>query len=166
MRRELVIVGAAVMAFVVVAIYIDRRYQTAIAYATGLPIEGVRIFHANPPPLRTDHVPPDMRPFFAAIAQVESGANDLARGDGSKSLGRYQISRDYWNDAGVPGPYGAVTRADYAERVMLAYWQRWCPMALKSRDYQTLARVHNGGPRGAQRDATLNYWRRVKGAMK
>ena len=163
MRRELVILGAAVMAFAAVAVYIDRRYQTAMAHATGQPIEGVRIFHANPPPLRTYHVPPDMRPFFAAIAQVESGANDLARSD--KSLGRYQISRDYWKDACVLGPYGAVTRSDYAEWVMLAYWQRWCPMALKSRDYQTLARIHNGGPNGAKRDVTRNYWRKVKVEM-
>jgi hypothetical protein len=36
------------------------------------------------------------------------------------------------------------------------------PEALASGDLEVLARIHNGGPRGAQSPATLDYWRRVR----
>jgi hypothetical protein len=35
-----------------------------------------------------------------------------------------------------------------------AAWQRG--------EAQTIARVHNGGPLGAEKAATLGYWRRVR----
>jgi len=47
----------------------------------------------------------------------------------------------------------------------MGYWRRYCPAALEAGDWETLARVHNGGPVGARSKATLAYWRKVKAAM-
>jgi hypothetical protein len=105
--------------------------------------------------------------LFYAIGMVESGNNDNVKpGDQGKSHGRYQIQWAYWKDSGVPGSYRQVTNKAYAERVMIGYWKRHCPKALASCDYQTLARVHNGGPAGYRRSSTLPYWRKVQGHLK
>lgn len=106
------------------------------------------------------------REFFHALAAVESNHNDTAVGDGGRSIGRYQIGRLYWKDSGVPGIYVDVLRPEYAEQVMLAYWRRYCRNALDSLDFETLARVHNGGPRGSSKQSTLPYWRRVQEQMR
>lgn len=107
----------------------------------------------------------ELSPFLHAIAHVESNHNDDAVGDGGKSIGRYQIGHAYWMDSRVPGSWAQVKEKDYAERVMVAYWRRYCPDALKARDFEVLARVHNGGPKGATKAATKGYWAKVKGAM-
>lgn len=105
-------------------------------------------------------------PLFRAIEQVESGGNVNAVGDEGRSLGPYQIQYPYWKDSGVPGRYEWVKNRAYARRVMVAYWQRYCPDALARRDYRTLARVHNGGPKGATRAETLPYWGKVSRALR
>ncbi|HOB76351.1 MAG TPA: hypothetical protein PKG54_17710 [Phycisphaerae bacterium] len=103
----------------------------------------------------------NLRPLFDAIREVESGGNPDAVGDGGRSIGPYQIQWAYWKDSGVPGKYHQVRDHRYAERVMIAYWKRYCPQALARRDYQTLARVHNGGLTGHRKAATLPYWHKV-----
>lgn len=107
----------------------------------------------------------DMRLFLDAVRQVESGGNDSAVGDAGQSIGPYQISRAYWRDSGIPGRYEQVIGRAYAERVMFAYWHRYCSKALKSGDFETLARVHNGGPRGHTKNATRGYWRKIQEEM-
>jgi hypothetical protein len=107
----------------------------------------------------------DLRHLLDAIRQVETGGEaDPANavGDGGRSLGPYQITRAYWHDSGVPGKYPWVRNKAYAERVMIAYWQRFCPSALARHDWQTLARVHNGGPNGPEEARTRGYWARVR----
>jgi hypothetical protein len=106
-----------------------------------------------------------LRPLLDAIRDVETGGHPdaaNARGDGGRSLGPYQISREYWRDSGVPGSYQMVRQTAYAERVMRAYWGRHCPRALMKLDFHTLARVHNAGPDGATNRGSLPYWRRVR----
>ncbi len=108
---------------------------------------------------------PDMRPLFDAIRHVETGGSSdpaNAVGDGGRSVGPYQIRREYWRDSGIPGKYAWVRNVRYAELVMLNYWRRHCPEALRRGDWQTLARVHNGGPDGDRDRRTINYWRRVQ----
>ena len=86
-----------------------------------------------------------------AIREVETGTHPdptNALGDSGHSLGPYQITWKYWKDSGVPGKYDQVRNRAYAERVILAYWQRFCPDALAKGDWRTLAKVHNGGPNG------------------
>ena len=111
---------------------------------------------------------PKIERLFDAIRQVETGdhldpAN--ARGDEGRSLGPYQITFAYWKDSGVPGQYNQVRNRAYAERVMIAYWQRFCPEALARGDWRTLAKVHNGGPRGTIAPKTIPYWLKVRQAL-
>lgn len=105
--------------------------------------------------------------LFHAIGEVESGNNDNIRaGDNGKSHGRYQIQRGYWKDSGVKGSYQQVKNKAYAERVMIGYWQRHCPNALKSCNYEVLSRVHNGGPAGYRYKSTLKYWKAVRANLR
>jgi hypothetical protein len=39
------------------------------------------------------------------------------------------------------------------------------PDAWARGDGETIARVHNGGPRGAGKNATLGYWQRVRARL-
>lgn len=110
---------------------------------------------------------PSPRPLLDAIRQVESGGNVNAVGDGGRSIGPYQIQRAYWLDSRVPGRYEQVRDREYAERVVVAYWRRYEPGALRRGDWETLARCHNGGC-GWRRNtkATDGYWRRVRREMR
>jgi predicted chitinase len=106
--------------------------------------------------------------LFNAIREVETGTHPdpaNARGDGGRSLGPYQITVAYWKDSGVPGRYDQVRNRAYAERVMIAYWQRFCPEALAKGDWRTLAKVHNGGPNGPAVPKTIVYWLKVRQAL-
>jgi len=91
----------------------------------------------------------NVRPLLDAIRKVETGNHPdpkNALGDGGRSLGPYQISRAYWQDARPGfGTYRDVRYRRYAETTMLSYWQRYCPEALAKGDHETLARCHNGG---------------------
>jgi hypothetical protein len=101
--------------------------------------------------------------FYRALRQVEtSGHLGAVRGDGGRALGPYQIHRAYWADARVPGRYEQVAHEPYARRVVAAYLARHAREAVAQQDFQTLARVHNGGPTGHHKAATLGYWQRVR----
>ncbi|MEO6709553.1 MAG: hypothetical protein ABI054_02550 [Planctomycetota bacterium] len=104
-----------------------------------------------------------------AIREVESGgepnAGRDATGDRGRAIGPFQIHRAYFQDSGVAGRFEACREPEFARQVVLGYWERWCPEALESRDAMTLARVHNGGPKGAQRSSTLPYWRKVESIL-
>ncbi len=104
--------------------------------------------------------PPDS--FFRAIHLVEtSGRHGPILGDGGKALGPLQIHRAYHADSRVSGDYERVADLDYSKRVASAYLRRYAPEAWAKGDVETLARVHNGGPRGASKPATLGYGRKV-----
>jgi len=83
-------------------------------------------------------------------------------GDSGRAIGPFQIDYSYWKDAGLPGKYEDCRDMDYARRVVLAYWRRYCPNALAEHDAEILARTHNGGPSGAKRDSTLPFWKKVQ----
>ena len=114
----------------------------------------------------------DPTPILDAIEAVETGGQrDPANavGDGGKALGSMQIHRVYWVDAVDHDPslvangetYDSVRDRAYARRVVMAYWSRYA----KSWDAQTLARIHNGGPKGHTKRATLGYWAKVKAKL-
>ena len=113
----------------------------------------------------------DTRVFLDAIRRVETGglpnAGKGAVGDKGASIGPYQIQRAYHTDARMKsGKYeDCSTDATYSEQTMLAYFARYAPKALESKDWETLARVHNGGPKGHTKKATLGYWAKVKKEM-
>lgn len=104
--------------------------------------------------------------FWRALHQVETGGRiGPIFGDGGKALGPLQIHRACHADSRVAGPYSRCAELDYSRRVAEAYLQRYAPDAWRKGDAATLARVWNGGPRGASKAATLPYARRVLAAM-
>jgi hypothetical protein len=109
--------------------------------------------------------PPDS--FFRALHVVEtSGRTGPILGDGGKALGPLQIHKSYHTDSRVAGDYSRVAELDYSKRVATAYLKRYAPAAWKAGDVETLARVHNGGPRGHLKQATKGYGVRVKALSK
>ena len=107
--------------------------------------------HAAPPPS-----------FFRALHVVEtSGRTGAIIGDQGRALGPLQIHRAYHADARIGGDYSRCADLDYSRRVVTAYLQRYAPAAWASGDVTTLARIHNGGPRGDKKSATLGYAAKV-----
>ncbi len=105
--------------------------------------------------------------FWRALHQVEtSGRHGAILGDNGRSLGPLQISRAYHADSRVAGSYEQVTDLAYSRRVATAYLKRYAPQAWAQGDVETLARVHNGGPAGARKQATLPYADKVRRAMR
>ncbi|MBA7561103.1 hypothetical protein ES708_02738 [subsurface metagenome] len=111
-------------------------------------------------PRGADAKPAQARPvcLFDALRQVESAGNDYAVGDGGRSKGPYQCGRAAWADGGGnPADYDRlVWNRAACERVMVGYWKRYGCETDEQR-----ARCWNGGPRGAEKKATLKYWQRV-----
>jgi hypothetical protein len=129
--------------------------------------------HAMPQALKVsdlDALRVEHRAFLDALAQVESGGDDDAVGDGGKAIGRLQVWEIYWTDAVahapcIEGVYEDCKGKAYAERVVMAYLHRYGKKALADKDYEKLARIHNGGPRGHRKNATMKYWRKVEKAL-
>ena len=100
--------------------------------------------------------------FFKALHQVETGGRFGAIiGDNGAALGPLQIHRAYWQDSRIGGTYDQCADLEFSKRVVTAYLKRYAPAAWAAGDVETLARVHNGGPRGHLKPATLSYSRKV-----
>jgi len=114
---------------------------------------------------------PPLRPLFDALWDVESSKRlNPPDGDGSRAIGPYQIWRIYWQSAiefapELGGTYEDCREKGYAEWIILAHWLRFCPAALERYDFETLARTHKGGAKGARDPATLAYWRKVQARL-
>ncbi|MBM3366349.1 MAG: hypothetical protein FJY48_11705 [Betaproteobacteria bacterium] len=105
--------------------------------------------------------------FWRALHHVESSGRrgGLILGDEGRSRGPLQIMRGYHADSRVAGAYEQVDDLAYSRRVVTAYLKRYAPKAWAEGDVETLARVHNGGPRGASKPQTKAYAARVRRAM-
>ena len=111
--------------------------------------------------------PPDS--FWRALHLVEtSGKLGPTIGDQGRSLGPLQISRAYHKDSrvGNDSDYARCADLEYSKKVVTAYLQRYAPTAYAAGDVEVLARVHNGGPKGATKTVTKGYAVRVKAFMK
>jgi hypothetical protein len=97
--------------------------------------------------------------------EIESGCADQAPDGADGEIGPLQISRPYWEDSRVGGNFENCRDLAYSLRVVRAYMERWVPDAWEAADAEVILRTHNGGPRGAQRDSTLDYWLRAKRLM-
>lgn len=99
-----------------------------------------------------------------ALGMVEVGTayQDSDKRGLAGELGPLQITKAYWKDSGVPGRWEDCENWDYSVRVVKAYWERYAKQALKENDFEALARIHNGGPAGATKQATKKYWEKVK----
>ena len=102
-----------------------------------------------------------------AMYTVESNRGKNLVGDGGKAIGPYQIWESYWRDAvefdlTIGGKYEDCMNKAYSEKIIRAYWERYAP---KGATLEQLARIHNGGPKGHTRNATLKYWKKIVKAM-
>ena len=105
--------------------------------------------------------------FWRALHIVEtSGRTGPIVGDQGRALGPLQIHRGYHADSRVAGDYSRLADLEYSKRVATAYLKRYAPEAWAAGDVETLARVHNGGPRGHLKTATKSYGVRVKAFSK
>ena len=107
----------------------------------------------------------DWNMFFEAIRLVETGGQadpTESVGDNGKSIGPYQIGKLYWIDSQVDGKWEDCKQYEYSRLVMMRYWQRYCLAETNKKDWETMARIHNGGPRGHKKQATIKYWQKVK----
>jgi hypothetical protein len=100
-----------------------------------------------------------------AIRFVESGDRvNVPDGDGGKAIGPYQIWRVYWQDACEYDTslkhrrYEDCRDPEYARRVVIAYMSRYG----QGKSAKDLARIHNGGPKGHRKSATVEYWAKVE----
>ena len=114
--------------------------------------------------------PPDK--FFRALHIVETSGKlgptlgDYVNGK-PQALGPLQIHKSYHKDSRVAGDYSRCADLEYSKKVATAYLKRYAPQAWAAgTDIETLARVHNGGPKGATKPATKGYGVRVQALMK
>lgn len=103
----------------------------------------------------------DMVRLLAALKQVESNGDANAVGDQGRALGAFQIWKLYWQDSKVSGCYQDCKDPKYSESVVRAYLARYAPKG-KTVTLEMLARIHNGGPRGYLKPATLKYWTKIQ----
>jgi hypothetical protein len=116
----------------------------------------------------------NLSPLYLALYEVESSKGTQLIGDNGRSIGPYQISKPYWVDAvnhdvsllmrlvdGVKetDDWFACFDDEYSEKVMYAYWDRYAPDDV---NYEILARIHNGGPKGYNKESTIKYWKKVE----
>lgn len=103
-----------------------------------------------------------------AIRIVESNNTPSAVGDGGNAIGVYQIWESYWKDAtefsNLGGKYRDCFVPEYADRVVRCYMKRYATPRRLGREatMQDIARIHNGGPNGYKKQATLKYWEKVE----
>ena len=122
------------------------------------------------------------RQTLDAIRQVETGGlpneGRGAVGDGGRALGPLQIHAAYHTDAAqrdrtLDDYTRCLHSTAYSERVVRAYMSRYARSALRRleagagtlSDVETVARIHNGGPRANRADRrkyTDGYWRKVR----
>ncbi len=105
----------------------------------------------------------NLDPFFAALGKVESSGNAKAINKKEYALGIYQIRANYFKDSNIKGSHEDVYNPIIARRVCESYFKRYAPEAYAKGDFETLARLHNGGPSFVKRKSATNiYWAKVK----
>ena len=107
--------------------------------------------------------------LFQALHMVETGGRlGPIKGDGGRALGPLQIHKVYWIDSGVPGRYEDCADLEYSKKVVRAYMARYAVQRRLGRvpTDEDIARLHNGGPNGHKKSATIPYWNKVKGYLK
>jgi len=113
-----------------------------------------------------------MTPFLLALALVESSNNPRAIGDDGMSWGLYQIRPVYVEDVNRILGAEEYTHRDafnpaHAERMVEVYLDHYATPERLGRPVtdEDRARIHNGGPNGWRKTATVGYWAKVRKAM-
>lgn len=109
--------------------------------------------------------------LLAAMAQVESGGNPRAIGDGGKAVGILQIHRCVVLDVnrihGTNYTHHDAYDPHKAQAMAFLYLSYYCSERRLGRKatQEDVARVWVGGPVGYQRPCTIRYWDKVKGIL-
>ena len=110
--------------------------------------------------------PAELDRLIPALIQVESGGEYRAIGDGGKAYGPYQIHADYLRDgnrlAGTDYSHAEMFDPVKSEKIVRAYLTHYA----KGKGIEAAARIHNGGPSGDKKPATLKYWNKVRKELK
>ena len=120
-----------------------------------------------------------------AICQVESKGKANAKGDYSRktkeyrAIGAFQLWKCYVNDVnnilknkGSKKRYTYNDRYDYRKSYEMVviylnhYGKVYEKKTGKKATYEVLSRIHNGGPNGYKKEATIKYWNKVNAKMK
>lgn len=114
----------------------------------------------------------DLQKLVHAIIMVESGGNDKAVNPddgGSPSYGCMQIKDSYLADVNevLKTQYKGtdlIGNRPLSIKCFLAYINRYASKKLLGRaaTLEDMARIHNGGPNGWEKTATLVYWQKVQ----
>jgi len=105
--------------------------------------------------------------FYRALWMTESSGNlNPPDGDKGRAIGPFQIHQEYWQDSGIGGTYQDVRKLDVAKSCVNGYMNRyaksWWSDSMSMDSVEKCARIHNGGPSGYNKNATLQYWIRFK----
>lgn len=110
--------------------------------------------------------------FCAALAAVESSNNARAFNEKENAIGIYQIRPAYFHDAQdfdkslVKYKHDDCYNRTVAKLVIAAYFKRYTPKAFKNKDFEILAKLHNGGCQWMNKNAKTQgklseYWLKV-----
>lgn len=100
-----------------------------------------------------------------AIHMVESSGRmevHPKEDNGSIARGPFRIHKLYWEDSRIEGSWEDCDKYDYSVKVINAYMNRYAKQALIDKDFEKIARIHNGGPIGYAKESTKIYWEKVK----
>lgn len=106
--------------------------------------------------------------LIMALIQVESGNRDDIIGDNGKAYGCLQIHAGYVQDvahhSGIPYAHEDAFNRDLAIDIFKIYMSIYANKYRLQREptFEDIARIHNGGPDGWQKDSTKLYWKKVK----
>ena len=105
--------------------------------------------------------------FVHAEITVESDGRSNLVGDNGAAIGCLQIHKACWIDSKISGSYSNCFNRAYSIKVMEAYLNRYCPAAVKSNDFEVMARCWNSGPNWKNKiKLTNNYWHKIKNQLK
>ncbi|MCG3198551.1 MAG: hypothetical protein GHCLOJNM_03054 [bacterium] len=115
----------------------------------------------------------NLEQVFTALRRIEQGHPgrevSSAMSDGGRTRGPYRIGRGNIEDVnrrfGTDYTWADADDPEKAEQIILLYWLIWCPEAVRTGDWETCARIHNGGPDGHLEAATLPYAAKFRAAL-
>jgi len=107
--------------------------------------------------------------LILALIAVESGGDQNAVGDAGKAYGLLQMHSAYVQDAAEWANKDWTHEDAFdpakAEKIFMAYMDRYArdhkrPEGMSREEF--ISRIHNGGPTGYLKEATIPYWKKVK----
>jgi len=173
----LVVLAVFLAIFIMVADIVQRRMRETERHPRAITNDAV----VRPPavllpiqegwPLEVINARHRVEVLLDALYEHESVGGTQLVGDGGNARGPLHIHEAYWHDGCEEGKVLNDAGWEYAtavwdvwksRQVAKWYWHRYCPQALADGDQEVLARVHNGGPRGAEKASTNAYWAKVQ----